>query len=322
MNIDELKTELSSVLNQKRSVQLYFLLKVQDELVLRLADIEDKNTAPDIQQMFEGMIKDSILSKEDLVIRELSKADDDANVLYRYDYDTYPEELGLLNSFNIKEAVNTKLFNFKVDDLSHLFGFIIYIGSMDHGFMLFKKHYNVSLIKRGNFCAVLKSDTRFERLNEDIIRLNNDAQVLRVNNTLLVLNLKFLEKNNGFLELVKKDAQAAVTNIENLDILDDIDVLKETLEDPSFARKLAKVHKTSPVFKLNVSKEAIIKFTKSSPELAGKFKYSDDGTRIKLGTKQSKVNFIKLMSDNFLRSELTKQWYESSSKDSIAQTTE
>lgn len=322
MNIDELKTELSSVLNQERSVQLYFLLKVQDELVLRLADIEDKNTAPDIQQMFEGMIKDSILSKEDLVIRELSKADDAANVLYRYDYDTYPEELGLLNSFNIKEAVNTQLFNFKVDDLSHLFGYIIYIGSMDHGFILFKKHYNVSLIKRDNFYAVFKSDTRFERLDDDIIRLNNEAQVLRVKDTLLVLNMAFLENNKKFLEFINRDSQAAVTYIENLDILDNIGYFKESLKDYSLARKLAKAYKASPVFKSNISKEAIIEFIKSSPELVGKFKYSDDGVRIQSDSKKSINNFIKLMKDDFLRSELTKQWYEASSKDSIAQTTE
>ena len=92
-----------------------------------------------------------------------------------------------------------------------------------------------------------------------------------------------------------------------------------TLEVPSFARKLSKVKKASPIFKLGISKEAIVEFTKNTPELAGKFKYSEDGTQIRLGTKKSKIAFLKLMNDAFLHSELTKQWYDASAKDNITQ---
>lgn len=74
-----------------------------------------------------------------------------------------------------------------------------------------------------------------------------------------------------------------------------------------------------PIFKLGITKEAIIEFTKTTPELAGKFKYSDDGNKIRLDTKKSKDAFLKLMNDSFLRSELTKQYYEASTKDNITQ---
>lgn len=52
MTQDELKNAVSTVLEQPHSTQLYLILKVNDELVLRLADIEDDNTAPEIQHMF------------------------------------------------------------------------------------------------------------------------------------------------------------------------------------------------------------------------------------------------------------------------------
>lgn len=70
---------------------------------------------------------------------------------------------------------------------------------------------------------------------------------------------------------------------------------------------------------VGISKEAIVEFTKNTPELAGKFKYSEDGTQIRLGTKKSKIAFLKLMNDAFLHSELTKQWYDASAKDNITQ---
>ena len=78
----------------------------------------------------------------------------------------------------------------------------------------------------------------------------------------------------------------------------------------------------SVVIKLGITKEAIVEFTKTTSELTGKFKYSEDGTKIRLDTKKSKDAFLKLMNDAFLRSELTEQYYEASAKDNTTRTSE
>lgn len=140
--------------------------------------------------------------------------------------------------------------------------------------------------------------------------------------TVFVLDLKVLERNMGFSALIQRTATETVETIEKLDILDDIEVLRDTLEDLSFARKLSKVKKTSAIFKLGIKKETIIEFTKTTPALAGKFKYSEDGAKIRLDTKKSKLEFLKLLNDAFLHSELTKQYYEASAKDNITQNVE
>ena len=147
--------------------------------------------------------------------------------------------------------------------------------------------------------------------------MNNDAQLLRVGDAIFVLNLKMLERNMGFSALIQRAAAETVDAIEELDILDDIEVLRDTLDDTSFARKLSKVKNASPIFKLGISKEAIVDLTKNTPELAGKFKYSEDGMQIRLDTKKSKIAFLKLLNDAFLHSELTQQWYDASAKDNI-----
>ena len=48
MTSDELKGAVSTILGQRNSAQLYLILKVGDEFVLRLANIEDESTAPEI----------------------------------------------------------------------------------------------------------------------------------------------------------------------------------------------------------------------------------------------------------------------------------
>lgn len=92
-----------------------------------------------------------IISNDNIIIRSLSVADELPNAIYEYDYDSYPEELGVFKKFSIETAVKSEKFNFKTDNLSQLFGYIIYLGSMKNGIVLFKKHYSISLIKRDSF---------------------------------------------------------------------------------------------------------------------------------------------------------------------------
>jgi len=190
---------------------------------------------------------------------------------------------------------------------------------MKKGIVLYKKHYPISLIKRDSFLlGAKKADKRFEKLpGEDIIRLNSGFQLIKVADDVYVSDLTVLERNLGFNDLILKAAEDTITSIESIKLLDDIEVLKDSIEDVAFARKLSKVKKSSPIFRLNIPKNEIIEFSKNAPGLVGKFKYSEDGSSIRLDTKKSKDAFIKLLNDSFLRSELTKQYYEARAKDSI-----
>lgn len=321
MRIEEVKESIGSVLNDSYSMQLYFVLKRENQFVLRLADLEDDSAAPEVQALFTGNIRNQILENEDLQLCQLSTDDERANAIYHYDYETYPDELGVFKNFNIKSATaSIPKFDFTQDDLGTLFGYIIYVGSMQNGIVLFKKHFPISLIKRDSFLlGAVKDKRRFEKVSgEDIIRINGSAHLLKVNDQIYVMDVKILERNMGFTKLIQKAAEQTLTAIEELGILEDIEVLKDSASETSFARKLSKVKRTSPIFKLAISKETIIEFTKTTAELAGKFKYSEDGLTIRLDTKKSKEAFLKLMNDAFLRSELTKQYYEASAKDQLS----
>ena len=144
MTSEELKNAAVSVLGKPYHTQLYLILKVGDELIMRLADIEDKNTAPEIQRMFVGFVNNTIIYNDNITIRCLSIADELPNAIYEYDYENYPEELGVFKEFSIDAAVKSEKFNFETDNLSQLFGYIIYLGSMENGIVLFKKHYPIS----------------------------------------------------------------------------------------------------------------------------------------------------------------------------------
>lgn len=226
----------------------------------------------------------------------------------------------MFKEFKLHQSLDSiPKFNFNDDNISSLYGYIVYLGSMSEGLLLFKKHYPISLIKREAFLlGIVKSEERFKRISsDDILRINGDFQLIRIDDEIYVTDVNVLERNLGFNELVFREASTSVEAIDELKLLEDIQVLKDSAEDVSFARKLSKVKKTSPIFANNIPKEIIVAFTKTNPGLKGAFKYSEDGQTIRLDTKKSKEAFIKLLNDAFLRSELTKEYYEARAKDSI-----
>lgn len=319
MDIEMLKSKIKEIIANPLIAQVYLMLKNENEFVLKLADLENSITEPEVTNLFKDFVY-SIVQNEELQLCELSTADERANAIYHYDYDEYPDELALYRNFDINsQANNPEKFNFHNDDINNLYGYIIYLGTMDSGITLFKKHYPISLIKRDSYLLGLKkAQERFELIHgDDILRINRDAQLLLIDDEIYVLDTKVLEQNIKFNAIIKKSANETIEAIDSLGLLEDIQVLKDSADEISFARKLSKVKKSSPIFDLNIPKETIIEFTKSTPELADKFKYSEDGQTIRLDTKKSKDAFLKLMNDSFLRSELTKQFYETTAKDKI-----
>lgn len=319
MTIEEIKAKVNGIFSGSYSTQVYLVLKIEDSFELRIADIEDA-TEPEIRAMFSDSVCSRISNNEDLSTCNLSSADDRANALFAYDYAEYPDELAVFQSFDLQTAIeNVPKFDFNNDNISFLYGYIIYLGSMTDGLLLFKKHYPISLIKRECFLLGLKkSAERFEKISgDDILRLNEDFQLIRVGDEIYVTDVKVLERNLGFNELIFRESSTTIEAIDGLKLLEDIQVLKDSAEEVSFARKLSKVKKTSPIFANKIPKEVIVEFTKTNPGLKGAFKYSDDGLTIRLDTKKSKEAFIKLLNDSFLRSELTKEYYEARAKDNI-----
>lgn len=320
MEVEILKKNIENIVSQPISAQVFLLLKQDDQFIAKRADLENGKTETEVTKLFNEFILNKIVNNDELQLCELSTADERTNALYHYDYDEYPEELKLFKEFDINSSIsNIDKFNFHKDNINSLYGYIIYLGTMENGIVLFKKHYSISLIRRDSFLlGIKKAKKRFELIQgDDILRLNGDAQLMLIDGEIYVLDTKVLEQNIKFSALINKAADETIAAIDVLGLLDDIQVLKDSAEEINFARKLSKVKKTSPIFSLNIPKETIVQFTKTTKELAGRFKYSEDGQAIRLDTKKSKDAFLKLMNDSFLRSELTNQYYETSAKDKL-----
>jgi hypothetical protein len=312
-----LKSQISKIIASKPTLNLFFALKTDEGLILKRADIESEEAAPELCQMHINQLNYLIIENEDVSLIDLSSADDRTNAIYKYDYADYPEELEVIHDFKIEEAIKLDSFNFSNDDISQLFAFVIYIGDMENGILLFKKHYPVTMIKRGTFLLFKRGERLVKFDDADIFRMNGDFNIFRVNDQLYIKDLSVLEKNCGFEELIKERASSVLDIINDRNLVENITDLSEAAEDISYARKLSKIYKKSPVINKKIPNEQIIDFCKKNPGLKKAFKYSADGKRFILDSKSSQQKFLKLLNDDYLISELTKSYYDSIAKDSI-----
>lgn len=333
MKLDEIQNYVRQFINEGSEIHLYLVLKEQQEGEVKyckyLANVESSdNTTYALMKLFTDYLKERILDNNELntsgleELPGLSSSDDVPGRIYVYDYalDNIPDGLVLFKDFELHkdEDENYDLdqepkFNFKKHKLENLFGYIIHLHAGDNRCLLFKKHFNVHLIKHDKPLFGLLDDGKLEKVDGDFLKLDGKVDLLKIKDEIFVLNNNTLENHLGLKEFIKKDAEKGLEHIKKLDIVENFAVLKEHCENNfSLEKKLAKIMRTSPVVEQNISKKDIISFAKNKDSLKDKLKFNKN--HILLNTTSIPV-FLKLMNDSYLTSDLTKELYEAHAKD-------
>lgn len=307
--MDTLKSEIKDVIGSSDiGICIYTLLKNNE---LRKLDIES-TSLNDLKKMFIDYINSEIISDEEKSLLKISSADERGKVIYEYDIEL-PESFGFFSSIN----ENMPIFNAKKDLITNIDALIIEIGNNEKQILLYKNIAPISIIRQKEFVLGIKSNERFERLNQELLKISPNFQFLKTKSNLYILELKALENLFGFQEVIKKEATLGFDRIKNYSVLENPEVLEELIEDITFARKLTKINKHSPIFRLNIPTSKIIDFCDNFPAIKGKIKFNANKDKILLDTKVSKNLFIKILLDEYLTSQLTELNYDTLAKDEL-----
>lgn len=312
MNKQELNEALAFINAPEGELQIIIYTNIGGVNEPKRLDIKEEDLT-ELKKLFVASIESSIISKEDHTVLPLSSADERGNCFYQYDLEV-PEGLKRLETI----IGNDNLSNFSLSDnqFSNIESLIIVLADTKNEISLFKKLSTVEVIGRGGF-MLWKSNQRFERFKDQLLRISSSFQALRVDGEIIIIDLDAIEKEFGFHEVIIKEATKSLSVIEEKELVDNIDSLKELVSDVRFARKLTKVARNSPVIRLGIPNESIITFAKNHPLTKKKMKYNDSQTKFHLDTKVSKDLLIKILNDDLLTSELTKLYYDSLAKDDI-----
>ncbi|PHR29303.1 MAG: DUF4868 domain-containing protein [Desulfotalea sp.] len=310
MNKDELNTRLNYFIENTSDIGITIYVVIKDENKPRKLDIE-AIALPDLKKLFLESINDNIVKNDELSVVKLSSTDDRTNVLYEYDIDI-PNELSVLS--DVSQSDGHQQFNVVIDDIDQVTALIVEIGNSEKQILLYKTMARVNIYGRKSY-FLIKSDIRFRKIDDEFFRISPNFQLIQVDGSLVVLDLKTIEKFFGFKNVIKKEAKIGIQAIEKISLLENPDTLHELVKDMTFARKLTRVAKDSPVLKAKIPNCKIIEFCKKFPNLKGKIRFNNDETKILLDTRKSKDLFIQILMDDFLTSELTNFHYTSLTKD-------
>lgn len=312
MNKQELNNALAFINAPQGELQIMFYANLEGVTEPRKLDIKGDDL-PELKQLFIVSIHSSVIAKDDYSVLPLSTADERGKCFYQYDLEL-PAELQLLEETIGND--NLQNFNFAANQLSGINSLIIVLADDDNEIALFKRLSPVEVVGRGGY-MLWKSNQRLERFDDQLLRISPKFQILRVGGEIIIVDLTTIEKSFGFHDVITREATASLDVIRNLQLINNIESLEELVNDVSFARKLTKVARNSPVIKHNIPNANIIAFSQTHPLTKKKMRYNEDGTQFNLDTRVSKDLLIKILNDDLLTSELTKLYYDSLAKDGI-----
>jgi len=316
MSLDSLRTRISDVISDDScSAEFYFPLERSGQISIKRSDI-DQSASDELTRNFIDTISSTILLNDELSLLKISGADDRSNAIYRYDLPEVPAQIQHLAT--ILQRDDFDVFNFEADELAHLEGILIILGHGQQQLALYKHQYPVALLKRDSAFSLvrIRNQNRLVKLEDDVLRINSKFDFMRIGDDYFIVDIKTLERFFGFHDAVRNIATQGIENIDRAQLVVDTNILTARLEDISFSRKLVRAARASPVLGV-IPNDQVIAFVQTHPALRGKFRLSDDGSKLKLDTKVSQDLFLKLLNDDFLQSELTKRYYASLAKDNL-----
>ncbi|MEJ8742551.1 anti-phage protein KwaB [Mediterraneibacter sp. HCN-7094] len=320
MKTKELKQEIQKMLQEKKGITIYAIIRKQDEEIIRSINIADEQDIADntAQELLDGFVetinnKFSGYEDDDEIIK-LSAADERKNGLYCYDLEELPKEMdALMEVSNPKTDIET--FNFQIDSLESISAFVVVVGNAEENIVMYKQQYPISLLKRDRYMLTpIPHQNRLKKFNQDILRVDFNYQFFLWKDVIYISDIDKMEKICSFHNIIVNEAKKSIQAIEQMDILDNVEVLSDELDNITFARKLTRVYKDSKVIG-KVENAKIVAFSQQHSYFQkNPLKLNENKDKFLLDTKKSKDTFIKLLNDDLLTSELTSNDYEALAK--------
>ncbi|KQR09047.1 MULTISPECIES: anti-phage protein KwaB [Xanthomonas] len=314
--IDAMKIRSFEILTQKgASGEIYFVLDGTSGLRVRRINLP-QTLQSEISDKVIGAAYFKLAQSEATSLLDVTQADDRASVIYRYDMEDVPATLSAMKKAMQGGDGN---FDYTVDSIGELEAIVIVVGSATNKMAIYQHHYPVNVVRRGSSFNIFKPGNvnSFQEVPGDIVKIGLNVHFALIEEEIYVLDLKLLERMYGFRHAIENVAREAVQQISGANLIDATDFFEERKDDLPFKRKLAQAAR-KPLVLGRVPNDQIIEFVSNHSSLGKRIKISTDGTKLILATKSAQNSFLKLLTDNFLRSELTQNQYESRAKDQIA----
>lgn len=308
MQIIELKEKILRVFDDGLfAVALYACVRKDDLPTLRRINISDRLETR-IRQLLDSEIHKLYLSDE-AELEPMENIADNRRVLYEVSQNDTFRPFSFLG-----QAETAPLY--LPSDHADLLGFAIAAERNDMRLWFYQQTYAIAQIQRDHSVYAILNGKVFTLLEKDILRLEERIDIAVIEDSLITSRIDVLQRQFGFSEYIQREAGKTLDAIRKIDLLQDTDKLDALLgkESLTFAKKLMKIE-NSPV--LSMKREELAEKLKTHPRYRNSFQFSGDD-RVILRSQKDAKEFLKMLNDDFVRSDLSGQEYDSPSKQLLA----
>lgn len=295
------------------SCGLEFHIVFNDDSI-KFARLKD-DVAEKLKNQFLHELNSLFIDDTGYSLRPVNQADENlGNVFYYFDNENLFENLKFIVDFSDQESNSN--FSFTKDSFEGIKGFIIKLSNADKSIYIYKKHYPINYLQRASVLRIFKSNDKLEELQHDVLNIDKSFDFVLIDSHIVITKMKTIERFFGYEDYIKQNAIQNITLVEALAFIEDVSHLRSSLEKTRIAKKLNKAMINSPVLELiRNEKENVLKFIEEHPKLKGLIKFNEAKDKVELTSLKSIEAFVKLLDDDYLKSELTKMLYDSQNKD-------
>lgn len=317
MTKEELIEKIQACIGENSGIEIYFGLKN--------GECRKGNFANAVQNRLKSMFVESLNGKilaDEIQLLELSSADERKDAIYHYDIQMDEPLEGTKWMYEICNPDNDiQVFSFGNDGLDNIAYLLIKIATIDSQLVIYRNLPPINNYKKQSSFFTIYKNNIFDEMQNNFLKISPGIELLKIDDELVVADLKFFERSFGFHDQIKHAANTQIIRLGAANFLEGIDELSDAAEnDINVARKLSNLENNSPVLKKMIDGEiaidAFINFTKTNPALIDKFKYSE-ANKISIRSKKHIKYLLKVLNDDYLMSELTRNIYDSLAKDKI-----
>jgi hypothetical protein len=313
MNVTSFKSTLQEVLDSEvANLKLYATTKQGHTKKVSISD----EVSDSLFELFKNNITDMFLNEEKKYrLKPIEQSsEEEAKAYYYFTSETIYEKLEKLYGFNCVQ--NEEIFNFEETNLNDIETFYISIATEAKSITLYKKNYPINLLKRGKTLFFTKSSTSIDEFKNDILKIDQSFQFIACDEHVVIANLSMLEKQLGYDTVITQKAREIVNTIASLGFLEDIVKLQEMTDSTRIAKKLNLIKESQVFSVIQTDVEKVKIFISKIEDLKKSLKFNSEN-KLQVNSKIGVEKFLKLLDDDYLKSELTENVYDSLNKEKV-----
>ena len=314
MTKEQLKQKLQylTVEQIEKSLSIYVTTPSTE---LQLFSIKNDHL-PELLQMFIKSVIDTLVFDDVYTLEDYSTSLKRVDAYYRYDLPAETRTPEMQRMIDVLALDDRNLFDSSVTPIESINGLYAVIrGNLDQNIVIYKNITTVDKTYAGSsFFLFGTSNTQFARQSKSMLRITTALHMLLVGEEVVLIDMKKLESKLHLDNILKRETERDIATISSKNIIVNDVQLKKACQSASMCKKLRHALTKSKVVQKNVSNADIIAFARTE-RLGLKFHFNRAQDRFEIRSKAEAMRFIKLLDDDYLWSELTKEDYDSTDKD-------